>query len=217
MVYSVKQYAQHLGVSRSAAYKAVRSGRVGAYRAGVQWVVPEAAVALPKPASRPMAPENAIQLLASLSGAGARHDDAVVRRRIAEKLDEVSARDFDPHRLWSWVRARGSRLALSASPADIPDLLEDARLARSGIADPRGGIAASRVAEGYVSPAAVDDLIAEYLLVESERPNVWLHVADLPRDGDGAVPIGFVIADLLDHGGPRERSQAEELLSAIAR
>ena len=217
MVYSIQQYAKHLGVSRSAAYKRARSGRVGAYRAGAQWVVPEAAIAAPAPASRPMAPENAIRLLASLSGAGSRVHDAVVRRRLADKVEEIFASDFDLQRLWSWVRARGPRLQLSASRADLDDLLEDGRLARSGIVDPRAGLSASGVVEGYVSPAEIDRLIADFLLVESEHPNVWLHVADVPLDDDGRVPVGFVIADLLDHGGPRERSQAEQLLAASRR
>lgn len=217
MVYGVGEYAKKLGVSRAAAYKRVRSGRIGAYRAGSQWVVPEAAIAVPKPSSRPMSPENAVRLLASLSGVDIEVPDPVVRRRIAEKLDRVRDGAVDPHRLWSWVRPRSARLELSASPADISDLLDDARLARSGIADPRAGIAASGVVEGYVSPANVDAMVRDYLLVESERPNVWLHVADVPLDASGQVPIGFVIADLLDHGGPRELGQAERLLAVLAR
>ncbi len=216
MVYGVGEYAKKLGVSRGAAYKRVRSGRIGAYRAGSQWVVPEAAVAAPKPSSRPMSPQNAVRLLSSLSGVDIEVPDPVVRRRIAEKLNRVRDGAVDPQRLWSWVRLRSVRLELSASPADIADLLEDRRLARSGIADPRAGIAASGVVEGYVSPDHVEALVRDYLLVESERPNVWLHVADIPLDASGQVPIGFVIADLLDHGGPREYGQAEQLLAMRA-
>lgn len=216
MVYGVGEYAKKLGVSRGAAYKRVRSGRIGAYRAGSQWVVPEAAVAAPKPSSRPMSPQNAVRLLSSLSGVDIEVPDPVVRRRIAEKLNRVRDGVVDPQRLWSWVRLRSVRLELSASPADIADLLEDRRLARSGIADPRAGIAASGVVEGYVSPDHVEALVRDYLLVESERPNVWLHVADIPLDASGQVPIGFVIADLLDHGGPREYGQAEQLLAMRA-
>ena len=217
MVYGVGEYAAKLGVSRAAAYKRVRSGRVGAYRAGSQWVVPEAAIAVPRPSSRPLSPENALRLLASLSGVDVEVPDPVVRRRIAEKVDQVRGGAVDPHRLWSWVRARSARLELSASPADLSDLLEDPRLARSGIADPRAGLAASGVAEGYASPADVDALVRDFLLVESERPNVWLHVADIPLDASGRVPVGFVIADLLDHGGPRELGQAEQLLAEHVR
>lgn len=216
MVYGVGEYAKKLGVSRGAAYKRVRSGRIGAYRAGSQWVVPEAAVAAPKPSSRPMSPQNAVRLLSSLSGVDIEVPDPVVRRRIAEKLNRVRDGAVDPQRLWSWVRLRSVRLELSASPADIADLLEDRRLARSGIADPRAGIAASGVVEGYVSPDHVEALVRDYLLIESERPNVWLHVADIPLDASGQVPIGFVIADLLDHGGPREYGQAEQLLAMRA-
>lgn len=216
MVLSVSEYANKLGVSRGAAYKRVRSGNIGAFRAGSQWVVPEAAIVAPKPSSRSMAPENARRLLAALSGCRVDIDDPVARRRIAEKVEQIGEDGFDIRRLWSWVRARSPRLELSASPADVADLLADSRLVPSGIADPRAGISASGVVEGYVSPVDIDDLIRDYLLVESERPNVWLHVADVPGDASGRVPLGFIVADLLDHGGPREQSQAANLLAAAA-
>ena len=217
MPYGVADYAERLGVSRAAAYKRVRSGRVGAYRIGSQWVVPDSAVPLAKASSRPMSPENAAHLLSSLSGVEIDFSDPVVRRRIAQKAAQVRRSEIDSDRLWSWVRVRAPRLELSASPADLADLLEDPRFRRSGLSDPRAAIAASGFAEGYVSPSVVDDLIEDYLLVESDRPNVVLHVADIPVDGAGDVPIGFVIADLLDHAGPRELGQAEQLLAEHVR
>lgn len=58
------------------------------------------------------------------------------------------------------------------------------------------------------------DLIAR-LLVESDRPNVWLHVADIPVSEAGRIPTDFAIADLLDHGGPRELGLAELLLAEL--
>ncbi|WP_448006165.1 helix-turn-helix domain-containing protein [Agromyces bauzanensis] len=217
MIWSVGEYAAQLGVSRAAAYKRVRSGQVGAYRAGSQWVVPKQAIAVPRPSSRPMSPENAVRLLARLSGVEMDMPEPVARRRVAEKLDQLRSDDVDLHRLWSWVRSRAPRLALSGNSADLADLLEDPRLARSGLSDARAGLAASGVAEGYVSPSHVDGLVRDYLLVESDRPNVWLHVAEIPDDASGQVPIGFTIADLLDHGGPRELGRAAELLSVHAR
>lgn len=216
MPIGVAQYAERLGVSRAAAYKRVRSGRVGAYRIGSQWVVPEQALAAVKPSSRPMSAPNAVSFLVSLSGGDVDSLDSVVRRRIAGKVAQVRAGEIGLQRLWSWVRARSPRLALSASPADVSDLLDDPRLVRSGLAEPRAGLAVSGIAEGYVSPADVDELIREYLLVESDRPNVWIHVAEVPVDAD-RIPIGFVIADLLDHGGPRELGRAEQLLSGLVR
>ena len=217
MVWGVSEYAAELGVSRAAAYKRVRSGQVGAYRAGSQWVVPKEAIAAPRPSSRPMSPKNAVHLLSRFSGVEIEMPEPVARRRIADKLEQLRSEDVDLQRLWSWLRSRAPRLKLSANAADLADLLEDPRVARSGLSDARAGIAASGVAEGYVSPANVDALVRDYLLVESERPNVWLHVADIPNDASGAVPIGFVIADLLDHGGPREIGRAAELLAEHAR
>lgn len=217
VVWGVGEYAAQLGVSRAAAYKRVRSGRIGAYRAGSQWVVPKEAIAARRPSSRPMSPENAIRLLSWLSGVESELPEPVARRRIAEKLEQLRGADVDLQRLWSWVRSRAPRLALSASQADLADLLDDPRLSRSGLSDARAGIAASGVAEGYVSPADAEALVREYLLVESDRPNVWLHVAEIPDDASGRVPVGFVIADLLDHGGPRELGRAAELLAEHAR
>ncbi|WP_400996739.1 hypothetical protein [Agromyces sp. GXQ0307] len=221
MPYSVREYAERLGISRAAAFKRVRSGGIGAYRLGSQWVVPDEAVSAATPVSRPMSPENARRLLASVSGVPVEVDDAVVRRRIAEKTDRVLRGDVDPTLLWSWVRERAPRLALRARDVDLADLLADRRLAASGLSDPRAGAApapaqkiapAPSVVEGYVSPAALDALVTEFLLVEGDRPNVWLHVADIPTDASGRAPIGFTIADLLDHGGPRERARATVLL-----
>lgn len=217
MVWSVSEYAAQLGVSRAAAYKRVRSGQIGAYRAGSQWVVPKEAIAAPRASSRPMSPENAVRLLSWFSGVEIEMPEPVARRRIAEKLGALRSEDADLQRLWSWVRSRAPRLELSVNAADLADLLQDPRLSRSGLSDARAGIAASGVAEGYVSPADLDALVRDYLLVESERPNVWLHVADIPDDASGEVPIGFVIADLLDHGGPRELGRAAELLEEHAR
>lgn len=215
MPYGVAEYAEKLGVSRAAAYKRVRGGGISAYRIGSQWVVPDQALAAPKPAARPMSAANAVSLLVSLSGAEVDVRDPVVRRRIAGKAGQVRAGDVDLQRLWSWVRSRAPRLALSASPVDVSELLDDPRLVRSGIADPRAGLVASGIAEGYVAPANADDLVRDYLLVESDRPNVWLHVADVAVDESGRIPIGFVVADLLDHAGPREVGQAESLLAEL--
>jgi hypothetical protein len=217
MPYGIAEYAAKLGVSRAAAYKRVRSGAVGAYRVGSQWVVPEQALAVARPSARPMSPANAVSFLAALSGGDVAMSDPVARRRIAEKVGRVLAGDVDAQRFWSWVRARSPRLALSANASDLSDLLEDPRLVRSGVSDPRAGLAASAVAEGYVAPEHLGAVLKDYLLVESDRPNVWLHVADVAPDDAGPVPIGFVIADLLDHAGPRERGQAESLLSELSR
>ncbi|WP_430647428.1 hypothetical protein [Agromyces sp. GXS1127] len=259
MPYSVREYAERLGISRAAAFKRVRSGGIGAYRIGSQWVVPDEAVSAPTPVSRPMSPGNARRLLASVSGVAVAVDDAVVRRRIAEKTDRVLRGDVDPMLLWSWVRERAPRLALHAREVDLADLLADPRLVPSGLSDPRGAMASAAsgrpalgpaptarvdggrapaasarletepvpapsdrpapepaptpsVVEGYVSPAALDALVTEFLLVQTDRPNVWVHVADIPTDVSGRAPIGFTIADLLDHGGPRERAHATVLL-----
>ncbi len=64
--------------------------------------------------------------------------------------------------------------------------------------------------ELYVPRPDSSELIADYLLVRSERPNLFVHVSPY-RVMHPPSPI-LAAADLADHNGARENSQAEKLL-----
>ncbi|WP_262847507.1 helix-turn-helix domain-containing protein [Mumia quercus] len=128
-------------------------------------------------------------------------------RRLAGALE-----GRDHKALLSWLRGRAARVAYVASPADLPALRADIRLVLSGVSHGRSGVEDPRIVEAYVGAADVDGLVGDYWLdkpVVDERPNVVLHVAPVrPPRADALL----LAADLAEHGGPRERQRARELL-----
>jgi len=215
MPLSVAEYAAEKRVHPSAVRRRVRDGEIPAAKVGSQWVIDESALNARKPSSRPMAPDNARQLIELISGLDPDFHDPKVKQRLHQKV--ASLRDGRAHadHLWSWVRSRAPRYGFSCAREDLNDLLADYRIIPSGIVDPRARLAVSDVVEGYVDPDELPLLIHEFLLVPSERANVWLHAAKVPVDDGGRIPVGFVIADLLDHGGPRESAEAERLIREV--
>jgi hypothetical protein len=92
-------------------------------------------------------------------------------------------------------------------------LFNDAGLVRSGLSDDRSGLSAAHQYEGYVDPTDLASTLRRHLLIESDQPNVYLHVTSQPLTEP--VPIGLVIADLADYNGPREDAQVERLLRQL--
>lgn len=63
--------------------------------------------------------------------------------------------------------------------------------------------------EAYIEEAFLKGFKKKYLLVDSDKPNVILHlVQELAKD---PLPIGYLIANLSEHLGPRERERVKEL------
>ncbi len=66
----------------------------------------------------------------------------------------------------------------------------------------------------YVSIEDADGLMRDWLLVESDRPNVKLHVVESLPD-ENRLPLAWVLADLADRGGPREDQRVRDLVKEI--
>jgi len=115
----------------------------------------------------------------------------------------------------SWLRCRADRQLFAAAAPDVADLREDSRLSKSGISDDRAGMSAAGEAEGYVRAADLNEFVNDYLLVKSKRPNVFLHVIDSEQLPPAPIPPLMLIADLAEHGGPRERGQAAQLVRQL--
>lgn len=212
MPISVGEYAARAEVHYSAVAKRARKGEIPAIKVGSHWVISEAALNARRAASRPMSPDNARRLLVLISGLESDVVDPVLKGRLRAKARDLQDGRVSSEMMWSWVRSRAPRQGFACAPDDLPDLLADDRLIPSGVIDPRSGLASSNVVEGYVHPDEYDRVVREFLLAPSERPNVWLHVANPPLDDSGRIPVGFVIADLLDHDRPRENAAAERLI-----
>jgi hypothetical protein len=136
-------------------------------------------------------------------------------RFFLDRYSERIQREESPLRLLhSWLRSRQIRaLEVAANPADISEISSDNRVIESGISDSRAGLSAAREFEAYVEASDLDGFLLDNLLVDSDAPNVRLHVVEqLP---EAPIPLGFVIADLIDWNRPREDGRAIQLLKDV--
>jgi hypothetical protein len=175
-----------------------------------RWLIDEARVPRSSAVARPMSPRVACALISILSGEASEGLSQPELSRLLSRYRQMLAAANPPAMLRSWLPKRALLVRRSVAPGDASDLLADSRVAVSGISDPRSGMSSSGEAEVYVSPQDVDRVIADYLLSEVGRPNVWLHVSD--HTLAEPVPLGLVVADLADHDGPREDAAIERLL-----
>lgn len=206
MEVSVGQAARALGISDRRVRQLIAGGQLRARRVGTQWLVDGASLRAAPRRGRPMSTSVAWIFLTSPTPPVV-HGDRWRERR-------TRLRD-EPERallLASWAAARAERLLFTArEPAGI---LTDPLVVPSGVSDPRSGLSAADVAEGYVTRRDVDEVRRRHLLRPAPgRPNVVLHVVDgLP---DEPVPLLVLAADLAEHQGPRELARADALIAEV--
>lgn len=211
---SVREAAGLLGVSANRVLQMIDKGDIDARMVSGRWLVDVASLpARRRPRGRPMSPRTAWALLLHDDPGAARwlgHDEAY---RLRKRVDAWMSSPEPLEQMRAWLSARADAHHLHAqSPADV---LDDARVLRSGWSDPRSGISAASYAEGYVHVDDIESVMRGHLLVEAPRgdTNVVLHVHESPLVVE-PVPELLVIADLADRGGPREYARAEEMLAA---
>lgn len=212
---SVAEYAQHRGISRQRALWMIRAGQISARRIGRSWVIDQRELNQRSASGRPLGKRMASILIDAISGHPLELLNAQDRFFAASYLDRLRGAE-DPARLiHSWMKSRQLRVVnVAANPADLSDVARDDRVVASGISDERSEMSAAREFEGYVAAADLDAFLRNNLLVESESPNVRLHVVDErpPRP----IPLGLVLADLADWNRPREDGRVVELLRGAA-
>ena len=212
---SVAEYAQHRGISRQRALRMIRAGQINARRIGRSWVIDQRELNQRSASGRPLGKHMASILIDVISGHPLELLNAQDRFFAASYLDRLRGAE-DPARLiHSWMKSRQLRVVnVAANPADLSDVARDDRVVASGISDERSEMSAAREFEGYVAAADLDAFLRNNLLVESESPNVRLHVVDErpPRP----IPLGLVLADLADWNRPREDGRVVELLRGTA-
>lgn len=213
MQLSVSEYAEARGISRQRALALISSGQIKAKRIGHSWAIDQLEVSRRPAISRPLSPRLARLLIAAMSSE--RVDlDAQERYFLDRYLKRLRSEPAPLGLLHSWLRARQVRIIdVAANPADLAEVASDHRVIASGISDARAGLSSAREFEGYVAAAAREGFMRDNLLLESDAPNVRLHVVDqLPAS---PLPLGFVIADLIDWNRPREDGRALELLQGV--
>ncbi len=213
---SVSDAASELAVSQARVRRMISAGQLRARKLGGRWLVDAGSLARPRPVSgRPMSVRMAWALMEMAEGREVSGLAATERRRLAEKLGilaEASDTEDASVRLAAWVRSRARRVVLHSNETD--SLMADPRVHASGVSDVRARIAAPGVVEGYVMDSDFAAVRRDHLLrAAGEAPNVYLHVAD--RDIGGSVPRLAVVADLVEHAGPREVSQSVRMLVEV--
>jgi len=213
MQFSVSEYAEARGISRQRALALINSGQVRAKRIGRSWVIDQLEVNQRPAISRPLSPKMARLLIAAMSSEQVQLD--AQERYFLDRYIERLRNEASPlSLLHSWLRSRQVRVVdVAANPVDIAEISSDDRVVASGISDARGGLSAVRELEGYVAASALEGFLRDNLLLESDAPNIRLHVVEqLPA---APISLGFVIADLIDWNRPREDGRALELLEGV--
>ncbi|WP_243064251.1 hypothetical protein [Humibacter sp. RRB41] len=213
MQLSVSEYAQARGISRQRALAIINSGQVKAKRIGRSWAIDQVEVNQRPAISRPLSTKMARLLIAAMSSEHVELD-AQERYFLDRYVGRLRSEASPLSLLHSWLRSRQLRVVdVAANPADIAEISSDVRVIASGISDDRAGISAARELEGYVAASALDGFLRDNLLLESDAPNIRLHMVEqLPA---APIPLGFVIADLIDWNRPREDGRAVELIEDI--
>lgn len=153
-----------------------------------------------------------LDLLDGGPGAGVSQPEQSRLRRKREEL--LGSGDQAAALLRSWLRRRAEVIAFSVAVADLEALRADARLAVSGVSDPRSGLSAASIVEGYVRDVDVPALAGEYLLSGKGNLNVIVHVVH-DRPIANPLPLPVLLADLADHDSPRESAAVARLMREL--
>jgi hypothetical protein len=213
MQLSVSEYAQARGISRQRVLALISSGQIKAKRIGRSWAIDQVEVNQRPAIGRPLSPKMARLLIGAMSSEKLELD-AQERYFLDRYIERLRSEASPLSLLHSWLRSRQLGVVeVAANPADISEISVDGRVVASGISDDRAGISAAREFEGYVAVSGLDGFLRDNLLLDSDAPNIRLHVVErLPAV---PIPLGFVIADLIDWNRPREDGRALELMEGV--
>lgn len=214
---SVSEGARAANLSHARVGALVRSGRVASRKIGNQHVIidPNALLAMPRRAGRPMSPRMAWALLLLADDERPEWVSPGDVYRLRKHLDRLASDPEPETLLQALVRNRAARHSYRAQQADA--LLRDDELVLSGVSDARAGMSAGSDVEAYVHEDDLHEVVRRHLLVEASdaRANVWLHSSPLVPASPSRLQVA---ADLAEHGGPRERARARDIIrTAVGR
>lgn len=214
MLIGVSEYAASRGISSARVIQLINEGRLEARRTGGIWLIDSENAHPVTYSGRPLSQRMTAGLLLLLSGQPLPAQlTATYATRLRSYAQRLRDSDAPAELLNSWLRTRATHMSFRATPARMRSLADDARIAKSGISDPRTKLVIPAL-EGYVTSKSVRSLIRDYSLHPSTEPNVFLHATkvELPRP----VMLGVTIADLAMH--PEYSNVLSRLLAqALAR
>jgi len=221
---SIREAATSLKLSPARVRAMVSRGQLPAEKIADRWVLERRAVEQRRrqdaPRGRRFTPQNAWGILMLASGEDSPQLDPSVRSRLkrALALEEIKA-------LAPRLRGRAAVSSYGAHPGEIPYLLEDDALVRSGISAADSlelGLLPAQEADGYIAQSQVHDFISKHALSsDGLNRNVKLRVvpddAWLALSGRIIAPRAAVALDLAEELDSRSRVAGEQLLRKIAR
>lgn len=196
----VSDAAHILDVHPSRVRAMVKAGQLEAEKLAGRWFINRSSLeqrsAVGSPDGRPLSPANAWALLCIASGNRADWVDKSVQSRLRGHLRRRSWEELVPR-----LRSRANAQRLRAHPAAIDRLASEAGVVLSGVsvASQYGiDIMPSDELEAYVYEARAQELIRQYMMEPSERPNVILHVVpdEVPSDWQNCVRGHVAALDL---------------------
>lgn len=213
MDYSVSEYAKKKALSRGRVHQLIKAGEINAHKVGNQWVIPGHEISRNPKSGRSFSPRMALAFLNYISQLENQVVlDPVEIARLKERKIQLKKSADPANLLRSWLKNRAELLELSASDKDFENLFKNKNFLISGAHDPNSGLSGSSIFEGYVERKYLKDLIQKHLLVKSSNPNVKIRIIDeLPN----SLPLGYLLADLSDNYGSRERSRVKEIIREL--
>lgn len=219
---SIREAASTLDLSPARIRVMAARGQLPAEKIADRWVVERSAVERrgrqETPRGRRFTPQNAWAILMLASGEDAPPLDPSVRSRLKRALALEGLKALAPR-----LRARANVSSYKAHPGEIPYVLEDKVLVRSGISAVgplKLDLLPGREADGYIAQSEAQRFISQHALSQAEIDgNVLLRI--VPDDAWPPIsrrlvaPPAAVALDLADELDPRSRAAGEELLREI--
>jgi hypothetical protein len=202
-------------------------GQLSATKVGDRWFVERAAIELRRRngahRGRRFAPRNAWALLLLASGerlGDLGEMDPSVRSRLKRALDWQGLKLLRPR-----LSQRAEVLSFRSHPGEIPYLLEDPELVRSGISaagDLDLGVVPGREADGYLRARSLTGFVARHALKPAGvEANVRLRVVPNEAwhllEGREVAPRAAVALDLAEEQDPRSAQAGKESLRDLDR
>lgn len=210
----VAEFAEQCSLSPRRVLQLIHTGKISARQSGGRWLIAQEELKYRPSVSRPLSAKMGKALLAYLSGSQWESElDPKSQSRIREYFNQLTHSQNPSQLLVSWFAGSNKKYLFEASDRDLKKLRFDKRLILSGVSDQRAGISDNTYVEGFLVRKDFKQIVREYLLVPSGKPNVQFRIAALKVDDP--IPLGLMLLDLAEHIGARESAQVMKIIRSL--
>jgi hypothetical protein len=211
----VGDFAAAKGLSSRRVLQLIEQGDIKARKISNRWIIGPQELSLRPKASRPFSRKMSLSMLELLSGqAFSQHLDPAEARRLRIRFSQLQEHRDPASLLRSWIRFDSEPIELFARKVELAKLRKSSLIMASGASHPLSGMSDGDSFEAYVEKKYLQKIKKEFLLVNSEEPNIFLKVIDKPFPQE--LLFGLVLSDLAAKNGPRERNIVKELVQKLS-